>query len=193
MEFIKENKIKSQSKLDSSFLEELSIYLFENLDLIHKNSFTVFNKKIFAGLKISNDNSFDVLTKDVDFCIGRKINLQLSTKSKEIIFPLISVEVKTYVDATMLGEIMSSSKKIKSSTPFSKCFVLCGYVDFAEYHFSTVEQDSSIDQIYVLRKNSTDTFDYRAFAEYYEDVYNFIYLFFQHNKKIKKTGRMLHK
>ncbi|MHA3786217.1 hypothetical protein [Mycoplasma sp. Z244C] len=88
---------------------------------------------------------------------------------------------------------MSSSKKIKSSTPFSKCFVLCGYVDFAEHHFSTVEQDSSIDQIYVLRENSSDKFDYKAFIEYYEDVYNFIHLFFQHNKKTKNTGRMLKK
>ncbi|MHA3786486.1 hypothetical protein [Mycoplasma sp. Z244C] len=109
VKFIKENKIKSQSKMDSSFLEELSIYLFEDLDLIHKNSFTLFNKKIFAGLKISDDNFFDIVTKDVDFCIGRKIDLKLSSKSKEIIFPLISVEVKTYVDATMLGEIMSDA------------------------------------------------------------------------------------
>ena len=106
--------IRSQSKWDSSFLEEISSYLFKDLTDIANGELDTFNKKIYAGIKIDNRKKVEVITKDVDFCIGKKISITISDQDPiEIILPIVAVEVKTYLDATMFGEVKSSSKSIR--------------------------------------------------------------------------------
>lgn len=174
-EFIKENKITSQSKLESTLLEELSVYLFKDIPEIKQNRLDFYNKGIYAGLKINNDLSLDIIKKDVDFCIGRKVRITIEGQSSiEITVPIVSVEVKTYLDATMFGEIKSSSKTLKSATPNSKAYVLMGYKCLADEHIFAARQDSTLDEMFVLREGEGKPVDAYALRIYWEEVANAI-------------------
>lgn len=122
--FIKKNNITSQSKFRSSFLEELSTYLFQDNEYIKSGKLGIYNKGIFAGIKIGNDLKVNIIKKDVDFCIGKKVVIKIENTKFEIILPIVAVEVKTYLDATMFGEVQFSSKLLKSATPNVKTYVL---------------------------------------------------------------------
>lgn len=174
-EFIKEHKIASQSKLESTLLEELSVYLFKDIPEIKQNRLDFYNKGIYAGLKINNDLSLDIIKKDVDFCIGRKVRITIEGQSSiEITVPIVSVEVKTYLDATMFGEIKSSSKTLKSATPNSKAYVLMGYKCLADEHIFAARQDSTLDEMFVLREGEGKPVDAYALRIYWEEVTNAI-------------------
>lgn len=133
--FSKRYGVKSQSKFESTFLEEISVYLVKDLEEIKEGKLGIFNKKIYAGLKIDGEHKIEIIKKDVDFCIGKRVEIVIDTQPKtELILPVIAVEVKTYLDATMFGEVKSSSKSIKSASPNSKTYVLMGYKSIADEH-----------------------------------------------------------
>src|SRR5699024_622611 len=106
--FTKEHNITSQSKFRSTFLEELSTYLFQDNEYIKNGRLGIYNKGIYAGIKIGNDLKVNIMKKDVDFCIGKKVTITIENQNFEIILPIIAVEVKTYLDATMFGEVQFS-------------------------------------------------------------------------------------
>ena len=163
--------IKSQSKFESTFLEEISYYLFHDLDEIKNGQLAIFNKRIYAGLKINEDSSIAVITKDVDFCIGKKITLTIDKQKPEtLIIPAVSVEVKTYLDATMFGEIKSSSKTLKSSTPNSRAYVLMGYKCIADEHILAARQDATLDEMFVLQAKEGAEIDSETLYEYYNEI-----------------------
>ena len=189
--FIKQNGITSQSKLESTFLEELSVYLFKDLDAIKNKKLDFYNKGIFAGMKINPDLSLDIIRKDVDFCIGRKVNISIEGQRPIIItMPLISVEVKTYLDATMFGEIKSSSKTLKSATPNSKAYVLMGYKCLADEHILAARQDSTLDEIFVLKAGEGKPIDPLALQLYWEEINNSINTITSHDT-LQVPGRLL--
>lgn len=153
-EFSKENRISAQSKFASTFLEEISCYLFKDLIEIKSNTFGVFNRGIYAGLKIDNHHHIDVIKKDVDFCIGKKVSITIDEQPPiELILPIVAVEVKTYLDATMFGEVKSSSKSIRSASPNSKTFVLMGYKCISDEHIIAARQDSALTEMFALKEN----------------------------------------
>ena len=123
--FQKLYKITSQSKFRSTFIEEISAYFFKDLPLIKNKTFGIYNKNIYAGMKINNQMEIDTISKDVDFCVGKKVELKVDNIpiSPKIIIPIICVEVKTYLDATMFGEVQFSSKQIKNASPNVKTYV----------------------------------------------------------------------
>lgn len=171
--FAKRYNIKSQSKFESSFLEEISYYLFHRLDVIQSQKLSIFNKGIYAGLKINEDLSIDVIKKDVDFCIGKKVVITIEQQSPiTLIIPAVSVEVKTYLDATMFGEIKSSSKTLKSATPNSKAYVLLGYKCIADEHILAARQDATLDEIFVLQNHEGDKIDADTLYDYYKEIEN---------------------
>lgn len=173
--FAETYNIKSQSKFESTFLEEISFYLFHQINVIQNGQLNIFNKGIYAGLKINEDLSIDVIKKDVDFCIGKKITLRINDQTPvDLIIPAISVEVKTYLDATMFGEIKSSSKTLKSSTPNSKAYVLMGYKDLADEHIFAARQDSTLDEMFALQAGSGCPIDADALFDYYSEIINAI-------------------
>lgn len=169
--FSHEHGITSQSKFASTFLEEISVYLFKNLPEIQSGEFGVYNKRIYAGLKVTTDKSIGLITKDVDFCIGKKVLLSIDDQTAtDLIIPVVAVEVKTYLDATMFGEIKSSSKAIRSATPNSKTYVLMGYKSLADEHIIAARQDSTLSEMFVLKRNEGAPVDADALFLYWQEI-----------------------
>lgn len=169
--FASDNKITSQSKLESTLLEELSVYLFKDIPEIKTQRLNFYNKGIYAGLKINPDLSVDIVKKDVDFCIGKKVEVTIEHQTPiTLTLPIVSVEVKTYLDATMFGEVKSSSKTLKSATPNSKAYVLMGYKCLADEHIIAARQDSTLDELFVLRKGEGEPIDPFALYLYWTEI-----------------------
>ena len=189
--FSKVNKITSQSKLVSSFYEEISSYLFSSLPEIVSGKYGIFNKKIYAGIKINTDDTISSITKDVDFCIGKQITISISNQTPiTIIVPIVAVEVKTYLDATMFGEIKSSSSNIRSATPNSKTYVLIGHKELDDRHIISARHDSFLSEIYVLREDENSPIDGHTLFLYYVDILNDIKNITK-SHTIKTPGRIL--
>lgn len=169
--FSSANGISSQSKFASTFLEELSCYLFKDLPEIKDGVFGVFNKGVYAGLKIDNNRHIAVIKKDVDFCIGKKSNISIDGQpSVEIILPIVAVEVKTYLDATMFGEIKSSSKSIRSASPNSKAYVLMGYKSIADEHIIAARQDATLTEMFSLRAGEQMPIQSGVLFDYWKEI-----------------------
>ncbi len=169
--FSRKYSITSQSKFASTFLEEISTYLFKDIPEVKSGEFGVFNKKVYAGLKIDKDKKIGLITKDVDFCIGKKVSISIDRQpSTELILPVVAVEVKTYLDATMFGEIKSSSKAIRSASPNSKTYVLMGYKCLADEHIIAARQDATLSEMFVLRKNEKSPIDANALYLYWHEI-----------------------
>lgn len=147
--------ITSQSKFRSTFIEEISAYLFKDLPLIKNNTFGIYNKNVYAGMKINNHMHIDIIPKDVDFCIGKKITLKIDeNQTLQVIIPIVCVEVKTYLDATMFGEVQYSSRQIKNSSPNVKTYVLMEYNDVSKEKIIAARYDNNLNEMFVLRSGS---------------------------------------
>ena len=170
-EFSLINGISSQSKFASTFLEEINCYLFKDLPEIQNNVFGVYNKGIYAGLKIDNNRRIALIKKDVDFCIGKKVNISIDgDNSVELILPIVAVEVKTYLDATMFGEIKSSSKSIRSASPNSKTYVLMGYRCIADEHIIAARQDATLTEMFSLRSGENQPIRSEVLFDYWKEI-----------------------
>lgn len=190
--FSSKYSITSQSKFASTFLEEISTYLFKDIPEIKTGEFGVFNKKIYAGLKIDKTKKIGLITKDVDFCIGKKVSISIDGGSAtELILPIVAVEVKTYLDATMFGEIKSSSKAIRSASPNSKTYVLMGYKCLADEHIIAARQDSVLTEMFSLRKNEHSPIEADVLRNYWEEICKVI-SDVSTPDVVKSVGRLLH-
>lgn len=171
VDFSNRHGVMSQSKFTSTFLEEISAYLFKDLPDIVSGSLGVYNKRIYAGLKINGDHRIGIINKDVDFCIGKKVTITIDDQpSMKLIIPVVAVEVKTYLDATMFGEVKSSSKAIKSASPNARTYVLMGYKCLADEHIIAARQDSVLNEIFVLRGNEDAPMDAETIFEYWKEI-----------------------
>jgi len=189
--------IKSQSKFRSTFIEEISSYLFKELPLIKDHTFDIFNKNVFSGIKINNRMHVDVIPKDVDFCIGKKVSVEIDgTQSMQIIIPIVCVEVKTYLDATMFGEVQFSSKQIKNGSPNAKTYVLMEHNEVAAEKIIAARYDNNLNEMFVLRKGRRGnnllekSLDANVLLEYYKEIKNSI----ENAKladKVETPGRLL--
>lgn len=169
--FSETHSISSQSKFASTFLEEISAYLFKDLPDITSNALGVFNKGIYAGLKIDGSRHIEIIKKDVDFCIGKKVTITIDNQQPTtLILPVVAVEVKTYLDATMFGEVKSSSKSIKSASPNSHTYVLMGHKNLADEHIIAARQDSVLNEIFVLRANEHSPMDATTIFDYWKEI-----------------------
>lgn len=168
--FIKENNITSQSKFRSSFLEELSTYLFQDNEYIKSGKLGIYNKGIFAGIKIGNDLKVNIIKKDVDFCIGKKVVIKIENTKFEIILPIVAVEVKTYLDATMFGEVQFSSKLLKSATPNVKTYVLMETNQVGNDKIISARYDKNLDEMFVLRFNNQSLIEFLVLKDYYDQI-----------------------
>ena len=168
--FIKKNNITSQSKFRSSFLEELSTYLFQDNEYIKSGKLGIYNKGIFAGIKIGNDLKVNIIKKDADFCIGKKVVIKIENTKFEIILPIVAVEVKTYLDATMFGEVQFSSKLLKSATPNVKTYVLMETNQVGNDKIISARYDKNLDEMFVLRFNNQSLIEFLVLKDYYDQI-----------------------
>ena len=168
--FTNENGITSQSKFRSTFLEEISSYLFKDNEYIKNGTLGIYNKGIYAGMKIGNDLKINIMKKDVDFCIGKKVKITIENQEFEIILPIIAVEVKTYLDATMFGEVQYSSKLIKNATPNVKTYVLMETNQVGNDKIISARYDNVLNEMFVLRLNEQSLVEYSVLEDYYKEI-----------------------
>lgn len=193
--FADTNGIKSQSKFRSTFIEEISTYLFKDIEPIKEDKLCIFNKGIFAGMKINNELKIDILKKDVDFCIGKKVEIKVNDQDPIIlIIPIVCVEVKTYLDATMFGEVKYSSSQIKNASPNAKTYVLMEGVVVAEEKILAARYDNNLNEMFVLRNKgdlNKDPISPQVLKDYYDEIIKAIdqsILF----DEVKYPGRLIH-
>ena len=167
-------KITSQSKFKSTFIEEISTYLFKDLPLISDGPYGIYNQNIFAGMKINNQMKIDILKKNVDFCVGKKVKLKVDDEAPEfIIMPVVCVEVKTYLDATMFGEVQWSSRQIKNASPNVKTYVFMESNGVGKEKIIAARYDNNLNEMIRLRKGSRDfnqPINPEALLQYYEEI-----------------------
>lgn len=187
--FSKENNITSQSKFRSTFLEEISYYLFKDLDTIKKNNLNFYNKGIFSGIKFDQSGKILITTKDVDFCIGKKVAITIEGVSYTIILPLINVEVKTYLDATMFGEVQYSARLLKNSSPLVKNYVIMEYTQLSNDKIINARNDNAIDEMFAFRENANTPIEHTVLKEYFIEINKQLEL--NNKKEIKKVGKIL--
>ena len=177
-EFSDRMGISSQSKFRSTFIEEISTYLFKDIELVQKGIFGIYNKKIFAGMKINNKMHIDVIPKDVDFCIGKEVLIKIDddTQKIKVIIPIVCVEAKTYLDATMFGEVQYSSQQIKNASPNAKTYVLMEYNDVAKEKIISARYDNNLNEMFVLRGGtrkeniSKNPMNPEVLLDYYKEI-----------------------
>lgn len=188
--FSAKHKITSQSKFRSTFLEEISTYLFVDNKYIKEEQLGIYNRKIYEGIKIGNNLKVSIIKKDVDFCIGKKVHMTIENKKYEIILPIIAVEVKTYLDATMFGEVQFSSRLLKNATPSVKAYILMETNRVALDKVRATRNDTVLEEMFVLRLNVSSPIDYKVLKAYYLQISNDI-KDISIEKEIKIPGRLI--
>lgn len=189
--FSKQHNISSQSKFESTYLEEMSVYLFHRIPQLQSRELGIYNKRIFAGLKISQGTHIDVITKDVDFCIGRQITIKIDNGApKTLVIPVVAVEVKTFLDATMFGEVKSSSRAIRNATPNAQTFVLMGFRNLADVHIIAARNDSALNEMFALRRTWDSPMEATVIAEYWREIVAAVNSV-SNNSSVPRWGKLL--
>lgn len=131
------------------------------------------------------------------FALEKKVELKIDeTQRLSIIIPIVCVEVKTYLDATMFGEVQYSSRQIKNASPNVKTYVLMEYNDVSKEKIIAARYDNNLNEMFVLRDGSrrnliiNTPLDPEALLEYYKEISTTI----EHAEmedKINNTGKLL--
>jgi hypothetical protein len=139
-------------------------------------------------LTISPKGDIEIKSKDIDLALVAEREISFESRKKLIRVPAIAIEVKTYLDKTMLNEAQFTAQLIKRGNP------LCHVYIVAETNAVSVKelsQESPVNEIFILRENSDAKIDIEA-------VYEFICEIKKSLSDIKKTvirqppGRLLH-
>lgn len=155
----------AQGKLRPTILEEFCFLLFKDYlrSLKSKiadsgNTLNLGSAKAYTNLYFSpesingfvNDPSVIINVKDQDFAIYRTVGFKIDGKKETIAkVPVLAVEVKTYLDKTMLEGVIATAEKLKMGNPYSRIIVIS---ESYQVDLSVDPSYSQIDQIYVLRK-----------------------------------------
>lgn len=153
----------SQSKFRPSILEEFIYILFRDYvaelkskydkhNLLDSGSIKAYTNLFFKAKDFKEyigQPAIGVNTKDQDYAIYRLCELIVNKEPVNIRIPAVAVEVKTYIDKTMLDSIIATAEKLKTGNPYTR------FIAIAEYYEVGSDVDpaySRIDQIYILRK-----------------------------------------
>jgi hypothetical protein len=182
-EFIKNLKhpFSSQSKFESSILEEFLYHLFKEFE---SENIKVGGIKAYSSIYFSppnleefkKKNFLKINTKDQDFAIYKKVVLNDENESYEIFVPIVAIECKTYLDKTMLEGSVATAEKIKYGNPHCKFYIV---TETYEVDFKVDPATSRIDNIFVLKKGGRSKrdgiIDKSVVKFLYEEVKNFIF------------------
>lgn len=95
-----------------------------------------------------------VTRKEQDYAIYREIQIIAGTREEQALIPMLAIEIKTYLDKTMLDSAIALAEHLKSGNPY------CRFSIVSECYDVDLKVDpvfSRIDQIYVLRKGHSET------------------------------------
>ena len=148
--FASDNSLTSQSKFVPTLLEEISTYLLSSHSVIREHGLVFDNKKIFTNIAFDRKSTPQVLYKDVDFCVGKPFDLTVGKKTYQLFMPIICVEAKTYLDGTMINEVLYSSELIRQSHPQSKRYVIMERNEVGQRRLDVDRYNPSLDQMFVL-------------------------------------------
>ncbi|MBC7231595.1 MAG: Bpu10I family restriction endonuclease [Actinobacteria bacterium] len=154
-----------QSQLHSSVIEEFMYFLFKDVGKlankhIHWGRTQAYTNLYFAPQNIEafeESSNIVINVKSQDFSISKEVILKSRVSNSDnwqehtIYVPIVSIECKTYLDKTMYEGSVSTAEKIKKGNPY--CIFLIATETY-EVSFDVEPRYSSIDQIYVLRKES---------------------------------------
>jgi len=164
----------SQSQLHSSVIEEFMYYLFKDIGKLTNKHINwgrtqAYTNLYFAPASIDafeESSNIIINVKNQDFSISKEVILKSRVSNNDIwqeskiYVPIASIECKTYLDKTMYEGSVSTAEKIKKGNPY------CIFLIVTETYEVSLDVDpkySSIDQIYVLRKENKEN-------PIYEDV-----------------------
>ena len=189
--FESKNAINYQGKLKSSFYEEMCCYLFCKLPKVENGDFEIFNgKSICIGLYFNHNNDLVQKTKNVDFCIGKRINIDVENGGRlSLIKPIIAIEVKTYTDSTMFGEIQNSLSLLRNVSPDASTYVLMGYNSIGKKQFIS-KNNILIDEMFALRKSEGEEMESEAIEMFYKEISDAVEQYGK-NYEVPKCGRLL--
>ncbi|MEO2082683.1 MAG: Bpu10I family restriction endonuclease [Desulfurobacteriaceae bacterium] len=159
----KHSRFSSQSKFDSSILEEFIFWLFYDEIRRYRTKYKTDkidggSIKAYCNIYFSPKSMEDFLnnpflfqnTKDQDFAIYRTVRLKADDSlEEELKVPVVSIECKTYLDKTMLEGSIATAEKIKLGNPHARFYIV------TEQYQVNSDVDiayTKIDQIFVLRK-----------------------------------------
>lgn len=193
----------SQSQLHSSVIEEFMYYLFKDIGkLSNKHIYwgrtQAYTNLYFAPPSIDafeESSNIVINVKNQDFSISKEVILKSRVSNNEnwqenrIYVPVVSIECKTYLDKTMYEGSVSTAEKIKRGNPY--CIFLI-VTETYEVSLNVEPRISSIDQIYVLRKESRTN---PIFADVVYDLFKFVEIHITSDwykvKERAKTGKMI--
>jgi len=201
----KYSKFSSQSKFDSTILEEFIFWLFYDeikkykTDKIAGGSIKAYCNIYFSPKSMKdflNNPSLFQNTKDQDFAIYRTVKLKADDSlEEELKVPVVSIECKTYLDKTMLEGSIATAEKIKLGNPHARFYIV------TEQYQVNSDVDiayTKIDQIFVLRKQFKRRGDeekpicHDVVWKLYKEVCNYLELPWADVKtKIEKDGLVL--
>jgi hypothetical protein len=157
-----------QSDFKSSIIPELVCVIFgqivkrNNLPLIVNGQNDIIIDLLFSHC--DGGNVFPTNKRvDASLLVPYPLEFKASgTSLDNFSIPIIAVEVKTNLDKNMISGIIHSVEKLKSTFPECKYYVLSEFSDF-----NTKDQNyanSSIDEIYLLRKQKRSEFRSKKIA-----------------------------
>lgn len=193
----------SQSQLHSSVIEEFMYYLFKDMEKLENKNMSwgrthAYTNLYFAPPSIDafeEGSNIVINVKDQDFSISKEVILKSRVSNNEnwqqntIYVPIVSIECKTYLDKTMYEGSVSTADKIKKGNPY------CIFLIVTETYQVSLDVDpkySSIDQIYVLRK---DNIKNPVYEDVVWDLFEFVNSHINSNwynvRERIKTGKMI--
>ena len=165
--FNKRKWITPQSKFRPTVLEEFCGFLFKDLSPIRSLGLDFFKKAIYAGLRIDSGGNVEIETRDIDFCIGKRVTASIGTAHYEIRIPVVAVECKTYLDKTMLSGAQFTAQKLKGGAPRLRFLLLA---ERNEVDLNEIPSESPIDQIYILRDGEGDPIATDVVWDFFSEV-----------------------
>ncbi len=198
-EFAKDNNIKAQSGIKSSFIEEISKYLFLKHPIVVKEKLLFENSDICTGMFFSKD-TLKTTSKNVDFCICREKKIKMGNDNPLLVrVPIISVECKTYLDGTMFNEVIDTATRLHISSPDSTNIVFMLWNDVGKETFTVRRKATNIFEFFSLMKKPSNDFeksniktDPKVLLAYYCTVSNALDEYFK-EYHFPSYGQYLHK
>ncbi|MBN1870343.1 MAG: Bpu10I family restriction endonuclease [Candidatus Omnitrophica bacterium] len=105
-------------------------------------------KKIHAGFEVNSRGMILPKEKDVDCCLVKAESGSIGQRKLDWFIPVVAIEVKTYLDATMWNEAQYSAILLKRVNSSARVYV---FAEDNQVRLSKITRESPIDDVFVIR------------------------------------------